>query len=91
MTTSEHRLQFPAQFEQIEAACEFVTQQAASMGMDDDSVYHCRLSVEEICTNIIEHGYEGRTDGSIEIVCQISPDSFTIIIIDDAPAFNPLN
>lgn len=91
MTTSEHRLQLPARFDQIEAACDFVMQQAEAMGMDEEAVYHCRLSVEEICTNIIEHGYSGAAgEGIIEIVCQLMPGYFTITIIDDAPAFNPL-
>jgi serine/threonine-protein kinase RsbW len=90
MPTTERRQVFPAKIDQIEAACDFVTQYASSLGIDDEAVYHCRLSVEEICTNIIEHGYAQRHEGVIEIVCVMTGGYFTITVIDDAPPFNPL-
>lgn len=93
MTTHESRRIFLATVEQIEAACNFVIALAESAGMADEAIYHCRLSVEEICTNVIEHGYAGRgAAGVIEIVCRTDPQQgFMITIIDDAPAFNPLS
>ena len=87
----EHRLKIPAVIEKIEEACEFVSNIARSAGMDADAVYRCYLSVEEICTNVIEHGYG--FDGSnkvIDVVCRQHPDRLTITIIDDATPFNPL-
>lgn len=90
MTTIERRQTFPARLEQIEAACDFVTEHAESLSMDDEAVYHCRLCVEEICTNIIEHGYAGHYEGVIEIVCRITPGYFSITVVDDGPAFDPL-
>jgi serine/threonine-protein kinase RsbW len=91
MTTTERRQIFPARIDQIEAACDFVTHYAETLGLESESVYHCRLSVEEICTNVIEHGYAGRHDGTIEIICRLIPSYFTITLIDDAPAFDPLS
>lgn len=90
MPTTEHRQVFPAKIDQIEQACDFVAQYAGSLGIDDEAVYHCRLCVEEICTNIIEHGYAQQHEGVIEIVCKMASSYFSITIIDDAPAFNPL-
>lgn len=77
--------------ENVEKACDFVSGVARSLGMGDDAVYHCYLSVEEICTNIIEHGYEYADNGSvIDVVCKPMPAALRIIIIDDADQFNPL-
>lgn len=89
---SERRNKFPAKLEYVEAACDFVAEMAHNAGLNDDAVYHCRLSVEEICTNVIEHGYPtDRVGAEIEIVCRLFSDHFETTIIDDAPAFDPLS
>jgi len=91
MGVNERKLRIPAKLDQIEAACEFVGGVAREAGMSDDAVYHCYLSVEEICTNIIEHGYHYHDGGHvIDIVCRILSTGLQITIIDDAAPFNPL-
>jgi serine/threonine-protein kinase RsbW len=87
----EHRLTVPAQVEKIEAACRFIADIAERVGMGDDAIYHCYLAVEEVCTNIIEHGYFEKHDNqSIDIYCQPYSDRLVITIADDARPFNPL-
>lgn len=92
MVTQEHRLTVPARIEKIETACEFVSGIARSLKMGDDAIYHCYLSVEEICMNIIEHGYADSSDGNpvIEVLCEVYPDRLSIVLMDDADQFNPL-
>jgi len=91
MGVEEKHKRIRAELEHIETACEFVAEVARQAGMSDDAVYHCYLSVEEICTNIIEHGYEYSKSGEvIDIVCRIHPGLLQVIIIDDAAQFNPL-
>jgi anti-sigma regulatory factor (Ser/Thr protein kinase) len=91
MDVRERRLTIPGVLEQIRTACEFVAEAAQNAGLDDDGVHHCYLCVEEICTNIVEHGYgHNGANKTIEIVCQQSYPFFTIVIIDEAPQFNPL-
>ena len=91
MGVQEHHLSLPAVIDNVEAACEFVSSIARANGLGEDAVYHCYLAVEEICTNIIEHGYN--FDGGnaiIDVVCRVYPDKLTISILDDAEPFNPL-
>jgi len=91
MMAQEHRLRIPAVLEEIETACEFVSDIAHAAGMGAEAIHQCYLSVEEICTNIIEHGYH--FDGSqqvIDVVCERFPNRLIITIIDDAAPFNPL-
>ncbi len=91
MDGRERRLVIKGILEQVRVACEFIAEVARDVGFDDDGVYHCVLSVEEICTNIVEHGYEFKGDDKvIEIVCRPQPDGLLITISDEAPAFNPL-
>lgn len=92
MEKQESRLTIPAVLNELAAACEFVAERARAAGLDDNAVYHCHLSVEEVCTNVIEHGYEFQGDDKvIDIVCNNHPGEFVISIIDDAPAFDPLS
>lgn len=91
MDYRERRLTVPAVIEKVEDVCEFVSEVARSAGMDDEAVYHCYLAVEEICTNVIEHGYkyQGAND-VIDVTCKLQPHMLTILIMDDAQQFNPL-
>ncbi len=85
------RLVIAARLEDVRQACDAVVEAAESAGLDERAVYHCQMAVDESLTNIIEHGFEFETaDHQIELVCQTDPDHFLIIILDDGPAFNPL-
>jgi serine/threonine-protein kinase RsbW len=91
MGTQERRLTIPAVLEELPVAYDFVADAARTAGLDDEAVYHYHLSVEEVCTNVVEHGYhyQGQRE-TIEIVCREYPDRFSVTISDDAPPFNPL-
>jgi serine/threonine-protein kinase RsbW len=92
LTTAESRLVIPGILEQIVRAREFVAQIARQSGLGEQSVHHCQLAVDEVCTNIVEHGYQFQGyDKPIEIICRAEPPNFVIILIDEAPAFNPLD
>lgn len=85
-------LRVPGVMDQVRVACDFVTNLAYEAGMDEDFIFQCELSVDEICTNIIEHGYHH--DGSqkyIEVMVEPFADFWRITIMDEAPRFNPLN
>lgn len=88
----ERHLQISATLEQIQVACEFVAEAAREAGLDERAVYRCQLSVDEACTNIVEHGYGMHgADQIIDVYCQTdAAQRFLIHILDDSPAFNPL-
>ena len=91
MGLQKRQLTIPAVIDNIEQACEFVNTQARAIGLSDDAVYHCHLSVEEVLTNVIEHGYHFKGDDDvIDVVTEQRHDHFVIQIIDDAQQFDPL-
>ena len=53
-------------------------------------VYQVNLVLEELVVNIVTHGHGGDPTHAIEIVLASNPDTFTIEVADDGPAFNPL-
>jgi anti-anti-sigma factor len=73
----------------IPAVASFVAEAAEAAGLDDDAAFHCRMAVDEACTNVIEHAYGGEDVGAIQVTCAIEPGVCTIEIIDHGQAFNP--
>ncbi len=92
MMVGERQLRIAGVLENVLAACDFVVAQAREMGLDERSIHHCYLAVDEACTNIIEHGYHITNCGEclIDILCQRDPLGLKITISDDSPPFNPL-
>ncbi|MBI5669753.1 MAG: ATP-binding protein [Chloroflexi bacterium] len=91
MIVNESHIQIAAVLAQVPIACEFVARAALQAGLDEHAAYHCQLAVDEACTNIVEHAYRMHGENQIiDIVCQTDNQRFTIIIMDDGPAFNPL-
>jgi sigma-B regulation protein RsbU (phosphoserine phosphatase) len=80
---------FPAKYDQLDAIREFAAQAARDAGMDDSAIYAVQLSMDEACTNVIEHAYEGVDGGEIECTCDSDNKNLTIIIHDHGKSFDP--
>ncbi len=92
---NEAQLVLPSHYQAIGRACEFIVQQAAKAGLDERSVFHVQLAVDEACTNIVEHAYGGSDQGEIRLICgrgqyQGTP-AFIVRIEDRGIAFDPEN
>jgi anti-anti-sigma factor len=88
---NEKTLRIAAQIKDIATACDFVVEAAESAGLDERDAHHCQLAVDEICTNIIEHGYGIDNGGRfIDIICQQDEGRFVVQILDDSFPFDPL-
>lgn len=85
----EHRLSVSGRYDRLEEICDFVTEAARKAGLDETAINRCQLAVDEACTNIIEHGYQGEDRGKIEVVCEPGQGELTITIQDHARPFDP--
>ncbi|MBN1252916.1 MAG: ATP-binding protein [Bacteroidales bacterium] len=56
-----------------------------------DVAFSMNLALEEIVTNIIEHGYKGVEDYDIIIRFTLEKDKLRIQIKDGSPEFNPFD
>ncbi len=83
---------FPALRSELDPARRFIHQMGLLAGLDATSIQHLELSIDEAISNIIEHGYRGPTESQyIEVTCKIDARGMTIIVTDEAPAFDPLD
>jgi serine/threonine-protein kinase RsbW len=82
---------FPGRNESLAAIGAWVRQAAQDAGLDSTTVYTVETSVDEACSNIIEHAYGGENRGDIECTCWATNDSLTITLRDHGIPFNPDN
>lgn len=82
------RLQIRAELNQLEVLRHFVEEQASAFGVEPSAVYDIMLALEELTTNIMVHGYRGRS-GMIEVELQRRGDTLEVRLRDQAPPFDP--
>jgi serine/threonine-protein kinase RsbW len=58
-------------------------------GVDDETRYRVRLLVEEVCVNVVSHGYPAGQPGPIELDIESTAEWMTIRISDKAETFRP--
>ncbi len=80
---------FPAKFDQLDTIRGFASQAARDAGMDDSETYAVELAVDEACTNIIEHAYQGENRGEIECTCESNDACLTVVLRDHGKPFDP--
>ena len=68
---------------------DFVAERARLSGMDENRVFDVQMAVDEACSNTIQHGYEGRDDGQIQICCFVEDSEFVVRITDQGLPFDP--
>jgi serine/threonine-protein kinase RsbW len=83
------RITREGQVEHLPEILRFVDRACEEAGVEDEAAFALHLAVEEVCTNIIQHGYAGGHQGSIELAFSSTPGGATITITDEAPHFAP--
>ena len=79
---------YSADFNNLEAIREFVSEAAEQAGFSGREMYSIQLAADEACSNIIEHAYADTPDGVIEIACDIKDGQITIVIHDHGIEFD---
>ena len=82
-------VQFSAKFEYLDEIREFVGDIARAGGFGAKDVYNIQLAADEAASNIIEHAYEGVSDGLLELSCSVKGNTITIILVDHGESFDP--
>ena len=74
----------------LSAVSAFVKEAAAAAGLDSSAAYRLRLSVVELVTNTITHGYlEANRTGTVDLRAEIDDQSLTLTLEDTAVPYDP--
>jgi anti-sigma regulatory factor (Ser/Thr protein kinase) len=68
---------------------DFISRLVLQSKLSRDDENKIILAVDEAVTNIIEHGYDEGTEGSIEIEVESDDAQFKVMIRDTGRVFNP--
>jgi anti-sigma regulatory factor (Ser/Thr protein kinase) len=82
-------VRFAAKFEFLDEIREFVGDVARKGGFGGKDVYNIQLATDEAASNIIEHAYEGVTDGVLDLSCGMDGDAIRIVLIDYGEPYDP--
>jgi serine/threonine-protein kinase RsbW len=80
---------YPANFEYLDEIRDFVADVARQGGFNDKEIYSLQLAADEAASNIIEHAYEGISNASLDISCDMQGDAIIIIMRDQGISFDP--
>src|SRR5689334_11210642 len=80
---------FPAKFEFLDEIRDFVADVARQGGFSDKEIYSLQLAADEAASNIIEHAYEGVSNASLDISCDIRDEEIIIVMRDQGTSFDP--
>ncbi|MBM3127486.1 MAG: ATP-binding protein [Chloroflexi bacterium] len=87
--SQKYSLSVSSQFERLAEIADFVADAACACGLNEDQVCDAQMAVDEACTNVIEHAYRGKPDGTIHIVCERRGKEFLVTIQDFGARFDP--
>lgn len=79
---------YSADYKNLDSIRDFIGEAARQAGFSSKEVYAVQLAVDEACSNIIEHAYEGIPDGVIEISYQVGAGKITVVIHDHGKEFD---
>ena len=70
---------------------EFIDTFCAPLQPSEKDLMSLHLALEEVVTNVINHGYKDGQSHTFTVALRVSPDDRVgAIVTDDAPAFDPL-
>jgi len=68
---------------------DFTVSAANHSGLKRDDVFAFKLAADEICTNIIQYGFEGREPGLLSLSFDVKDDVARLIVRDNGKHFPP--
>lgn len=86
---SDDRLEAAASLASLGTISAFLSSVMARSGVPSNIAHDILLAVEEVCVNIVQHGYRGE-EGGIELRVRGRERALTVEVRDHAPAFDPL-
>ena len=81
-----------SKLENLSRIGEFIAQAMQQLNIQNyKDIFAVQISVDEACTNVIQHAYSNQKDGRIVIRCMLSSkgNQLVVHIIDWGKSFNP--
>lgn len=87
MSRSVHKLSIRSSTRYLEKVRRFIETHARQAEFGEKTVEDVKIAVDEACTNIIKHAYQGDTTQKIDLAVIVDDKYFTVRIRDHGRAF----
>jgi len=87
--TTRHAICRPAQLRYLPEIRDFVAAAGNRYDLSPDDIFALKLAADEVCTNIIEHGYPAGEPGLVSIFLDLDGDTARLTISDDGVNYPP--
>ena len=88
MAHSTYKLTIPSSTRYLEDVRHFVETHAIEADLSETAVEQLKMAVDEACTNVIEHAYNGEGEHQIDIAVIVKPDRLVVRIRDEGETFD---
>ena len=78
-----------ARIENVAEFRKFIEDACRQSGVDESVCFDLKLVVDEACSNLVVHGYEGLEPGPIGVSFARDGEEIVVTITDRAPPFHP--
>jgi serine/threonine-protein kinase RsbW len=85
--SASYSLKLPSQTDNLELIRNFVSAVARKVGFTDDDVSKIEISVDEACTNVIEHAHHRDARQDLDVAIKIDYEKFTVVVTDRGKGF----
>ncbi len=79
----------PSSTRYLEDVREFITRKVRSADFSESVVEQLKIAVDEACTNVIKHAYDGEGEHVIDIAVIITNEKLVVRIRDRGRSFDP--
>jgi len=86
--SNRHTLVIPSATRYLTKVRKFITTHARSAKICESSIVELRLAVDEACSNVIEHAYQGDPSEKLHLTMTVEPTRVIVQIRDRGRAFN---
>ncbi|MCY4233991.1 MAG: ATP-binding protein [Bacteroidetes bacterium] len=83
-----HTLVIPSATRYLSKVRKFISTHALNANLSDEAISELRLAVDEACSNVIEHAYQGKPNEKIHLTMTIETTRIIVQIRDRGFAFN---
>lgn len=73
----------------LESVCARIRDFAEKAGADQKLLRHIELAVDEICSNVICHAYNGQRDQTYKVCAKVEEQKLVVDVIDHGISFSP--
>jgi len=88
MKQNRFEIKLESTVDNLPVIADFVDQALANFEADPATVYKIQLSIDEACTNVIKHAYEGK-GGPLFLALELSGSKIIITLQDKGTPFDP--